>query len=402
MSRITATRAPGGGDNVFILPLRDGAPVDPAASRALGGAAIEVEVTPPAGPGIVGSLGVGAVETNASPTGDGDWQPIDLGPTLGAWTFSRTSFGTVAVPMSVDPARPGRVVIGADDPVTGLGATTIAFRPGAFDGLAQAPMAAILDDRALAATLTTVGDTVPARHGFSETWNLAVTGVVSSVPGVTGTGAVIVDLGTLQAMAYGSDGTVPPADEWWLTTDGRDDPAIARAVAAAPFGLTDVRSRRMETAARLDDPVALALFGTLRLAAVAALVFAGVGLAASAWAAGRARRGEFAVVRALGLRRRELATWLVTEQAFPIALGVGGGVLLGIVLGVVVLPVTTRAPNGATPVPPALVGVPWDLVGLIVLAGTIAVIGTTGLVLRGIQSVGVAATLRGTGEEGEG
>jgi hypothetical protein len=401
MSHIPATRASRDDRDVFVVPFRDGAPVDAVATGSKGVAAVEVDVTPPGG-GLVGGLAVSAMETNASPTGEGDWRPIDLGPTRGAWTFSRTSFGTAAVPMSSDPARPEQAVIGADDPVSGLGATTIAFRPQAFAGLAKAPMAAILDQRAMAATRTTIGDTVLARHGFSQTWSLTATGVVASVPGVTGTGALMVDLGTLQAARYGAEGTVPAAGEWWLATDGRDDPAIANLVAAAPFGLTNVRSRRPETDARLDDPVALALFGTLRLAAAAAVVFAGVGLAAAAWAAGRARRGEFAVLRALGIRRRELATWLVAEQAFPIALGVGGGVLLGIVLGVVVLPATTRAPDGAPPVPPALVAVPWDLVALIAFAGTLAVVATTALMLRGIEAVGVAETLRGIGDGSEG
>ncbi len=162
-----------------------------------------------------------------------------------------------------------------------------------------------------------------------------------------------------------------------------------------------MRSRRQETDARLEDPVALALFGTLRLAAPAAVVFAGVGLIAAAWAAGRGRRREFAVIRALGLRRRELATWMATEQAFPVALGVGGGVLLGIVLGLVVLPATTRAPDGTPPIPAALVAVPWDLVGLIAVAGVLAIVATTALMLRGIEAVGVADTLRGVGEGAE-
>ena len=401
ISRIPATRAPGAdghGGDVFVVTLRGGAPVAAAATRPVGVAAVEVDVTPPAGPGLVGSIALGAIETNARSTGEGAWQPIDLAPARGAWTFRRTSFGTAAVPVATDPARPERAVIGAADPVTGLGATTIAFRPKAFDELAKAPLAAILDERAMAAAGTTIGATVLARHGFSETWSLTVTGVVASVPGVTGAGAVIVDLGSLQAATYGAEGTVPAAGEWWLATDGRDDPAIAEVVAAAPFGLTDVRSRRLETDARLDDPVALALFGTLNLAAPAAVVFAGVGLAAAAWAAGRGRRGEFAVIRALGLRRRELATWLVAEQAFPIALGVAGGVLLGIVLGLVVLPATTRAPDGAAPIPPALVAVPWDLVGLIAIAGALAVAATTALMLRGIEAVGVAETLRNAGE----
>ena len=90
-------------------------------------------------------------------------------------------------------------MIGTGNPVPDLSATTFAFRPSAFDGLAKAPMAAILDARALAAAGAKIGDIVLARHGFAETWSLKVTGVVASVPGVTGTGVAIVDLGALQA-----------------------------------------------------------------------------------------------------------------------------------------------------------------------------------------------------------
>jgi hypothetical protein len=45
--------------------------------------------------------------------------------------------------------------------------------------------------------------------------------------------------------------------------------------------------------------------------------------------------------------------------------------------------------------------VPWDLVGFIVVAGALAVAATTALMLRGIEAVGVADTLRGTGEGAE-
>ena len=401
LSRIEAAGPRAASNKMFVVSLHGEAPAAATTVRATSIVAVEAVVTPPGGPGLVGSLAVSALQTSPSPTGDGDWTAIDLGPTRGAWTFSRTSYGTVAVPVPVDPARAGRAVIAAGAPVRGFDATTFAFRPKAFDGLATTPMGAILDERASAAAGARIGDTVLARHGFADTWTLLVTGVVSSIPGVTGSGAAIVDLGALQAATYGAEGTLPPAGEWWLATNGSDDKATADLVAAAPFGLTDVRSRRQETDARLEDPVALALFGTLRLAAPAAVVFAGVGLIAAAWAAGRGRRREFAVIRALGLRRRELATWLITEQAFPVALGVGGGVLLGIALGLVVLPATTRAPDGASPVPPALVAVPWDLVGLIAIGGALAIVATTALVLRGIEAVGVADTLRGVGEGAE-
>jgi predicted lysophospholipase L1 biosynthesis ABC-type transport system permease subunit len=202
------------------------------------------------------------------------------------------------------------------------------------------------------------------------------------------------DLGTLQLIQYAKEGTVAAPGEWWLATDGADDPSIVAALAKGRFPLDDIRSRAAETSVRLADPIAVGLFGTLALTAVAVVIFAVLSLAASSLATNRARRGEYALMRALGLSRRELAVWLALEEAFPVAVGLIGGMTLGIVLGVVVLPATTRAPDGLPPVPPATVAVPWDLVSVAALAGAVATVIAVAALFRAVASAGVAETLR--------
>ena len=127
--------------------------------------------------------------------------------------------------------------------------------------------------------------------------------------------------------------------------------AIVRALETGTYRLADVRSRAAETRARLADPIAISILGTLAIVAAAALAFALLGVLAASWAAGRVRRGEVATLLALGLERRGLLLLVVIEEAFPMAAGLAGGVALGAALGIAVLPSMIRAPHRMPRVP---------------------------------------------------
>ena len=194
---------------------------------------------------------------------------------------------------------------------------------------------------------------------------------------------------------------MPPPTAWWLTTDGTDDAAVAAALADGPYQLADVRVRADETSARLRDPVAVSIFGTLGMVAVAALVFALLGTLAAAWTAARSRRPEVAVLVALGLSRRQLAAIVLAEETFPVAIGLVGGSLLGLALGGLVLPAMTRAADGSAPVPPPLLVVPWD-VGLTLAAGGVLLVVLASLgELRSIDRLAPAEALRRDAMGGE-
>ncbi|MZF89204.1 FtsX-like permease family protein, partial [Streptomyces sp. SID5643] len=103
----------------------------------------------------------------------------------------------------------------------------------------------------------------------------------------------------------------------------------------------------------------------------AAAALAAGGFAVSAAGARRERSAEFAVLRALGAPRRDLARLVATEQSLLIGAGLLAGLGLGTVLTRAVVPLIVLTSGAARPVPPVLVELPVPRVALL-LAGVAA------------------------------
>ena len=142
------------------------------------------------------------------------------------------------------------------------------------------------------------------------------------------------------------------------------------------------------------DPVPLALIGALALGALAALAFAAIGFVVSATVSTSERMGEFALLQALGLSRRELAGWLSLEHAALLGFGLVAGVGLGLLLAWLVLPFATLTATGAAAVPAPVVVVPWAaLLPLVALAVLLLVV-TVVVVTRQLAAVRIGSVLR--------
>jgi FtsX-like permease family len=178
--------------------------------------------------------------------------------------------------------------------------------------------------------------------------------------------AVVLDLPTYLAVNFTRFGTVVQPSQWWLRTPDERD--VVAQVRAPPFSSLAVTSRSERERELLEDPVPLGVIGALALGFVVAGAFAAVGFAASATAAARARMFEFAVLRSLGLRTRQLSGWIGIESGLVVALSLLGGTILGLVVSWLVLPYVALGTSGEPPVPPVIVSVPWDLVLLLELA----------------------------------
>jgi hypothetical protein len=178
--------------------------------------------------------------------------------------------------------------------------------------------------------------------------------------------ALIVDLPTYLAVNFARFGAVVQPSQWFLETPNERD--IVAQLRAPPFSSLAVTSRTERERALLEDPVPLGVIGALALGFVVAAVFAAVGFAASAAAAARSRMLEFAVLRSLGLRTRQLSGWISIENGLVVALSLLGGTALGLVVAWLVLPYVALGTSGAPPVPPVVVSVPWGEVLLLELA----------------------------------
>ncbi|MFH9888339.1 FtsX-like permease family protein [Streptomyces luteogriseus] len=185
-------------------------------------------------------------------------------------------------------------------------------------------------------------------------------------------GALLLDLRAVDAvLAQRASAPLTPT-EWWVSTA----PDRAGEVAAALRARPDLEARQVlvrdETAADLlRDPLGAGPRAALTAVAVAAVALAAGGFAVSGAGARRERTSEFAVLRALGTPRRDLARLVATEQSLLVGAGLLAGLGLGTLLTRAVVPLIVLTSDAARPVPPVLVELPLSRVALL-LAGVAA------------------------------
>lgn len=182
---------------------------------------------------------------------------------------------------------------------------------------------------------------------------------------------MLVDFSTYAAAVWLADGTVIEPSEWWLDVSGPAAPVSAR-LAAPPFSSERVLDRVAHARALSTDPVALGISGALYFGFAAAAAFAVIGFAVSSATSAVERRTEFAVLRALGLSKRQLSSALALEGGLTAALALLAGTGLGVLLAWLVLPFVSLSDEGMRPYPSVLVHFPWKtallLEGLLVVA----------------------------------
>ncbi|WP_188284736.1 ABC transporter permease, partial [Streptomyces sp. CBMA29] len=209
-------------------------------------------------------------------------------------------------------------------------------------------------------------------------------------------GALLLDLRSVNRLLESQDARSMEPTEWWLATG----PGTTARVAAALRARTDVDVVlvRDETAADLRaDPLGAGPQSALPAAVVAAAVLAAVGFAVSAVGAIRERNGEFAVLRALGTPRRQLARMIAAEQGTLVLISLVVGVVLGALLTRLITPLVVLTSQAVRPVPGLLVEMPAGplagLLGIVLTAPLVVVLATA--VRRGDP----AAALRRQGED---
>ncbi|MEV7217964.1 FtsX-like permease family protein [Kitasatospora cineracea] len=257
-------------------------------------------------------------------------------------------------------------------PASPAGARRLVLAPG---GQAAAPaLSAVATESYLAAVGARVGEEVPVPFG-TATLRARVTAAVTALP-ATGGPAVALDLAAVdrQLEARGEPAVSP--SEWWLPAAGAGDDAPRRAAAelrAAPFA-QQVLERDALAAQLRGDPLGAAPQSALAALAVAAVLLAGIGFAASAAGAAAERAREFAVLAALGASRRRLLRTVAAEQGVLAVLGVGTGLLLGTLLVHLVVPLVVLTPAAARPLPAVLVRLPPGQVAVLAVVTAAALL----------------------------
>jgi ABC-type antimicrobial peptide transport system permease subunit len=205
---------------------------------------------------------------------------------------------------------------------------------------------------------------------------------------------VILDEATLGLLRLQGTSGVRDPDEWWLSARGGDVEQLASDLRASPFNTVKLVTVLDRTRSLSTDPVALGIIGALTLGFVATGLFAIVGLTVSTAVGARQRRTEFALLRALGLSGRQLATSLWLETGSLVLVSIAAGTTLGLLIGWLVLPFVTVTQRATTPVPPVVIHVPWDGILLLDL-GSAAALAVAVIVIGAVlRRIGVGSVLR--------
>ncbi|MFB7949975.1 ABC transporter permease [Kitasatospora phosalacinea] len=282
------------------------------------------------------------------------------------------------------------------------GTDTVSFgMPPAGSVAKVLPVPALVNAAFLRETGYAVGDRTRLVAGGVEQFELQVVGELADLPGGRGRDVpqALVDVRALSAARSGL-GLDPVSDEAWLLAASSEDGGARaeRAIAADPrLGVAD--SVRARAAALAEDPFRHGRRSALLLSLVLSPVFAVAGFTVHAVGSARARRREFAVLRALGVRRRQLSGVLRLEQLLVVGFAVLLGGALGVALAVVVLPLIMVDGGGLAVFPALRLTVGWGWTAAVVLATGLGA-GAVVLVLsRMLARVDLARELR-AGESG--
>jgi hypothetical protein len=234
-----------------------------------------------------------------------------------------------------------------------------------------------------------VGSVVPEFIDGTEV-PLRIAAAVTSFPTVTAAGgALITDLGTVQE--YLARRSLPPlpVTQWWLATAGGGIPAALAAAVPAGTGLSSANGLATAVA---DDSLAAAPQQALLAMAAAAAVLAVTGFWVSIAADVRRRRGETALLAALGVTRREAAAQLCLEKLLLSLPAAVIGTLLGTLVAWLLVPAVTLTPQAQLPTPPAVTV--EDLPLVIAFALAVAVLPAAAAALAAARRPDPAAELR--------
>ena len=341
-----------------------------------------------------GTIGLDGVAASESLEGD-DWRPLDP-DAAGTWQLGWSQGPGAGI--SIVPSElvvGGRMAVGSEGgfgDLPGLdqngNGVTVSSLPTQLASLAAADLAVVVNQAFLGATSAHLGDRIslPLEGGPRDA---RIVGSVRSFPTTDPSRPLaLVDLASLDVLRFQAAHATRQPSEWWISSDDAAASAAEASETAGPFTGARVLTRVDRTASLSADPLALGIIGALALGFVVAGLFAVIGLAASAAVSARQRRGEFALLRALGLSGGQLSGWLWLENASLVLVSLLAGTGLGLLIGWVVLPYITVTQQATAPFPPVIVETPWSTILTLeaVTAGALA-----------LTVVGLATVLRRAG-----
>jgi len=237
------------------------------------------------------------------------------------------------------------------------------------------------------------GSVVPAYVNGAEV-PMRIVAVVNSFPTITAAGgALVTDLGGLEEYLVRQSVSPLPVTQWWLATAGGGVPpgVMASVAASVPAGTAIVSAAQL-AATTTGDALSAAPQLALLAMGVAAAFLAVTGFWVSIAADVRQRRGESALLAALGVTRRGAAVQLGLEKLLLSLPSAAVGVVLGVVVARLLVPAVTLSPTAQPPVPPVVTL--YNLPLVLPVAAAVAVLPAVAAALAGARRADPAAALR--------
>jgi hypothetical protein len=241
---------------------------------------------------------------------------------------------------------------------------------GTFDDRITPPV--LISQQLADAFSVDVGDliTFPLQDGFDRL-NAQVAGIVPAIPGAPADTALLMDLAVIQHFQLRTATNLTQPRDVWVAAD---DPAGVAAAVRPDFPA----NARVDSA---DDPAGRQVLGSAAVALWAGAGICGllalIGVAAAARAQLRSRRGEVAVLRAIGLGTSDQAGIRARELAIILGTGLIVGLIAGGAVALLTVPQLARA---AVPRPYDAVGTAlavdalWLAVGVAALAVALCIV----------------------------
>jgi hypothetical protein len=241
------------------------------------------------------------------------------------------------------PGFPGEPPAAIDGQVT---LTAKQTSTGAIPAIATQPFASANDAGVGSVTQASVsGLTVPVR----------IVAVVPTFPTIAaGTGALVVDLATLQSYLVTQSVVPLPVTEWWLSSAGPAPDLAGR----LPAGSVVTTSAGV-AAAVLGNPLSAVPQQALLAVGVVAALLAITGFCVSIAASVSQRRPQSALLSALGVAPGAQAWQLCLEELMLSLPSAAIGLGLGALVSGLFVPATTLTANATRPTPPVVTDIPW-------------------------------------------
>tara|TARA_B100000029_G_scaffold437194_1_gene452228 strand:+ start:6444 stop:9842 length:3399 start_codon:yes stop_codon:yes gene_type:complete len=172
----------------------------------------------------------------------------------------------------------------------------------------------------------------------------------------------------------------PYFSEMWINTNNIDSTLKNINQLGSRINVTDVATTQLKQ--QTDPLVAAGWSGILAISFGAVLLLSSIGFLIYSYLSAQQRGLEFAILRTLGLSRRQIFSIAIVEQTFVVITGVVLGTLVGLQTGNLMMGFMAFNEKGLPITPPFVLDVSWSEIFLVwIILGSVIIITTVGIVL---------------------